>query len=258
MIDDIRKSINSILYERVSSPFYGTIIISWLIINWRIPYLTLFVDQDKLDKNKIDFIIDNYCSFDTLVIFPAISTFSLLTVIPFITNGAYWLDLKFKTWRVNKRNEIEGKQLLTMEQSIRFRTEMRELEESFDKLLEKKDEEIKTLKSELGTKRLPNSDNVKTSKRATRTGKGSNYSYSDFTDLRDNQKLYKVFEEIAKSLKDTNQFPKDINEKIKEYYLVNEIVDEDLDAWGNKTYFLTYKGEEIYKEHFNNAFKSEN
>jgi|GEM_PF-2504987 hypothetical protein len=260
MIDDIKKSINSILYERVSSPFFGTIIVSWLIINWKIPYLTIFVDQDKLDKNKIDFIIENYCSVDNLVVFPAISTLALLTVIPFLTNGAYWLDLKFKTWRVNKKNQIVGKQLLTLEQSIRLRTEMREMEESFDKLLEKKDEELKALKSELETKRVTNSDSAKTktSKKITRSGKGSGYSLEDYNDLKNDEKLYSVFEQIAKSLKETNQFPPDLDEKIKEYYVVNEIVDEDEDAWGNKTYFLTFKGERIYKEHFNNTFRPQN
>jgi hypothetical protein len=260
MIDDIKKSINSILYERVSSPFYGTIIVSWLIVNWRIPYLTIFVDQDKLDKNKIDFILENYCSISDLVVFPAISTLTLLTVIPFLLNGAYWLDLKFKAWRVNKKNQIEGKQLLTLEQSIRLRTEMREMEENFDKLLQGKNEEIKALKTELETKRVTNSDNTKTktSKRAKRSGKGSSYSMSDYSQLHNNKKLFSAFEKIAKSLKDTNQFPPDMDEKIKEYYLVNEIVDEDEDAWGNKNYFLTFKGEGIYKEHFNNTFRPEN
>ncbi len=260
MIDEIKKSINSILYERVSSPFYGTLIVSWLIINWRISYLTIFVDQDKLDKNKIDFIIENYYSINSLIILPVISTLVLLTVIPFLTNGAYWLDLKFKTWRVNKKNQIEGKQLLTLEQSIILRTEMREMEDSFDKLLDRKNEEIKTLKTELDSKRVINSDNTKTktSKRLTRSGKGSSYSMGDYNELKSNKKLYDVFEQIAKSLKDSSQFPKDIDEKIKEYYLVNEIVDVDEDAWGSRAYFLTFKGEGIYKEHFNNTFRPEN
>jgi hypothetical protein len=259
MIDDIKKSVNSILYERVSSPFYGTLIVSWLIINWKIPYLTLFVDQDKLDKNKIDYITENYCFIDTLLLFPIISTIFLLTVIPFLTNGAYWLDLKFKTWRVNKKNQIEGKQLLTLEQSIRLRTEMKAMEENFDNLLEGKNEEIKALKSELEAKSLINSDStkIKTSKRTTRSGRGSSYSVSDYNQLKNNKKIFSVFEAITKSLRDTNQFPKDIDEKVKEYYLVNEIVDEDEDAWGNKFYYLTFKGESIYKEHFNQTFRPE-
>ena len=35
---DVKKSLNSIINERISSPFYGTLILSWLIWNWK--YLT--------------------------------------------------------------------------------------------------------------------------------------------------------------------------------------------------------------------------
>jgi hypothetical protein len=48
MLDDLRKSVNSTLYERASSPLYGTFILSWLICNWRIIYLTIFVRAEDL------------------------------------------------------------------------------------------------------------------------------------------------------------------------------------------------------------------
>lgn len=113
-MDEIKKSINLIFAERVSSPFYGTLVVSWLIWNWKIIYLTIFVDQDKITGNKIDFILNNYNNVWHFVFFPLISTFILLTLVPFITNAAYWSDLKFKTWRVNQKNTIEGKRLLTI------------------------------------------------------------------------------------------------------------------------------------------------
>jgi hypothetical protein len=47
MQSEIKKSINSILFERLTSPLYGTLIISWLIWNWKIIYLTLFVDSEE-------------------------------------------------------------------------------------------------------------------------------------------------------------------------------------------------------------------
>jgi len=60
MLDDIKKSLNEIIYERTTSPLYGTLIISWLIWNWRIVYLTFFISEKKITKNKIDFILSNY------------------------------------------------------------------------------------------------------------------------------------------------------------------------------------------------------
>ncbi|UUW10284.1 hypothetical protein NLG42_05635 [Flavobacterium plurextorum] len=251
MIDEIKKSINSIFEERVSSPFYGTLIISWLIWNWKIVYLTFFVDQDKLDKIKIDFIMDNYNDVWHLVYFPLISTFTLITIIPFLTNGAYWLDLKFTTWRVNQKNEIEGKRLLTLEQSIKLRSELRELEESFDKLLEKKNEEIKVLKDQFETSSIKDVSQPSTRK----TSKGTNYSISDYRSLQSNGKAFMHFSEIVKSIKSTNQFPEKLEEDVKEYYLVNEIIYGQNDGYNGKDYFLTFKGEQMYKEFFNNNFK---
>jgi hypothetical protein len=257
MIDEIKKSINSIFTDRISSPFYGTLIVSWLIWNWKIVYLTLFIDQERISGTKIDYIQSNYSSIHSLLTFPLVSTIILLTILPFVTNAAFWLDIVFTTWRVNQKNRIEGKQLLTIEQSIRLRTEIRELEESIEKLLEKKNEEIKVLKQELELKNKPSaslSPSKSTSKRPTRSGKGSSYGLGDYNDLKKSSKLFDVFESIVKSIRETNQFPKDLDPKIKEYYLVNEIVDEDKDSFGNPYYVLTFRGEEIYKEHFNRSF----
>lgn len=146
MIEETKKSIQSILTQRVSSPFYGTLIISWLIWNWKIIYLTLFISEKKINDSKIDFIIANYSETCNLVWYPLISTILLLTVIPFITNGAYWLDLLFDNWRVNKKNNIEMKQLLTIEQSINLREQIVNMEKRFETLLADKNIEIEQLK----------------------------------------------------------------------------------------------------------------
>ncbi|MCP4460990.1 MAG: hypothetical protein GY816_23665 [Cytophagales bacterium] len=52
IFDETRKSINSALYERVSSPLYGTLIISWLVWNWEIVYLTFFVNESRIEMTK--------------------------------------------------------------------------------------------------------------------------------------------------------------------------------------------------------------
>jgi hypothetical protein len=45
MLDDFRKSINSVLYERMTSPLFGALLISWCIWNWDILYF-LFADRE--------------------------------------------------------------------------------------------------------------------------------------------------------------------------------------------------------------------
>lgn len=95
MVTDIKKSLNEIIYERTTSPFFGTLITSWLIWNWRIIYLTFFISESKIKPNEIDYILANYSDIDHIVWYPIISTILLVTIIPFISNGVYWLSIKF-------------------------------------------------------------------------------------------------------------------------------------------------------------------
>jgi hypothetical protein len=250
-MDEIKKSINLIFTERVSSPFYGTLIVSWLIWNWKITYLTFFVDQDKIAENKIDFILKNYNDVLHLTFYPLISTIFLLTLVPFLTNAAYWLDLKFTTWRVSQKNEIEGKRLLTIEQSIKLRSELRELENNFEKLLEKKNEEIARLQNEINSELSQNTISSNT----TENGKGRSYTVADFNNLYSKPKLYAKLKNLVKTINETYQVPEDINDDEKEFFLVNEIISEEDDGYGKISYDMTYKGKQIYKEFFNQNFK---
>ena len=103
MFSELRKSTNAILFERVTSPLFGTFIVSWLIWNWKIVYLTLFVSESNIEGNKIDYIASNYCDIHVLVTYPLISTLLLLTAIPFVANGAFWISMKFRKWRIDKK-----------------------------------------------------------------------------------------------------------------------------------------------------------
>jgi hypothetical protein len=108
--------------------------------------LTLFVSEDKISSNKIDFIVENYSDIHHLVTYPLISTVILITLIPFLVNGSYWISLSFANWRLNQKNLIEKKQLLTVEQSIELREQILKQEERFSKLVEDKNLEIEQLK----------------------------------------------------------------------------------------------------------------
>lgn len=153
MIDDLKKSFDQIIYERTASPFYGSFIVSWSLWNWKIIYLTFFVSQDKIDLNKIDYIVTNFSKIENVFVFPLISSILIITVVPFITNGAYWLSLKFNKWRVDQKNIVDKKQLLSIEQSIELREQISKQEERFIKLIEDKNLEIKQLNIELQTYR---------------------------------------------------------------------------------------------------------
>ena len=149
IMEEIKKSISAILYERTTSPLFGTFIFSWLVWNWKIPYLSLFISESKLKINKIEYIVKNYSDVHYLVTYPLISTLILLTIIPFLSNGAYWLSINFDNWKLKHKNLIESKQLLTVEQSIELREQILKQEERFSKLVQDKNVEIETLKKQI-------------------------------------------------------------------------------------------------------------
>ncbi|MCP4460991.1 MAG: hypothetical protein GY816_23670 [Cytophagales bacterium] len=58
--------------------------------------------------------------------------------MPFVSNGAYWLNLLFKKWRTDIRNTVEDKQLLSIEKSVAIREEIGNQGENFEKLFDQK------------------------------------------------------------------------------------------------------------------------
>jgi hypothetical protein len=245
-------------------------VITWLIWNWKIWYLTIFIDKDELNVTKLDFIVCNYSDPLFLIWLPLASTLIILTVVQFISNGAYWLDLRFKTWRINQKNSVEGKQLLTLEKSIKIRTEIREQEETFDKMLEKKNDEIQLLSSQLtelkkqlsqlqqpiekNEEKEEERPKKRTVNEKSKDNVGSSYSSDDYHRLRKNADLFDKFESVAKNLRDNNQFPKDTPENVKEYFTANELIKNDYDAMGNPIFVLTLRGRELYRDYFNRKY----
>lgn len=142
MLAEVRKSFNAILFERITSPFYGTLLLSWLIWNWKIVYLTAFISEEAIEGNKIDYITTHFSCIWTVLWLPIISTIFLLTVMQYPVNGAFWVSQKFRKWRYDKKQEIDLAKQLTLEQSIEIRNAIAQQEERFKKIIEAKDTEI--------------------------------------------------------------------------------------------------------------------
>ncbi|MDY7395235.1 hypothetical protein UMM65_08270 [Aureibaculum sp. 2210JD6-5] len=263
MISEFRKSINAILFERVTSPLFGTFFATWMIWNWKIIYLTLFISESEIDQNKLEYITNNLWEFKLLVTYPIVSTIILITIIPFISNGAFWVSLNFKNWRSNQKLKIEKKQLISLEQAISLRRELREKEIDFEKILENKTKEITTLQSMIKEMEKTISEKDKELESITKpvrvksnnSGSGS-YSNSDFIKFKNNKKAFKYFENIAKSLRKKFKFPENLPEEIKEYYLINGIAEDDEydDFENEQLYKLSWKGEHMFRDYFNENF----
>ena len=224
MLDEIKKSLNSVLNERIISPLFGTFIFSWCVWNWKIIYLTLFVSEDIIQTNRIDYIVKNYSDPWYLFWFPLISTILLLVVYPFFSIGAYYISLRFKKWKITIRNIQENKQVLTIEESIELREEIRNQEIKFDELLKGKDKEIEKQKSII--------ENYKN--QLTTLNKGVSFLPEESRDdiykeeyetLKRNDLLFKQFKLIApKAQKETTMFTENtsIDRKMFDYFMAND------------------------------------
>jgi hypothetical protein len=117
MWPSVEKSFTDVLKERASSPFYGSFIISWLIWNWKIVYLTIFIDQDLIAPvTKIQYIEQHYSWWVFVILLPLLSTFFLIAIVPYLANLCYRIYLHF-----------EGKRRALWEDSEKDRTISKDL-----------------------------------------------------------------------------------------------------------------------------------
>jgi hypothetical protein len=255
MSSEFRKSINSILFERVSSPLYGTFFFSWLIWNWEILYLTFFISENSLNCEgctKIGYIQDNYLDLYNILWYPIVSTIVLILIVPFISNGAYWISLQFRQWRLNQKTTIEGKQRLTLERSIEIMKEINKKDREFDELLEKKSENEKN--QNLLIDQL--NHQIEEKEKQTQELKTQQIDLKKPQKISD-EKLNDIFEKIEEEGFSTSTFLElgnDIiaNNKISQvfdpsdiaYYKLEGLIDKASDRTQAK---LTNLGEEYYK-----------
>ncbi len=245
MVTEFRKSINSILYQRITGPLSGTFLLAWIITNWKIIYVTLFISQDKLTKNKIDYIIENYWDNWHLICYPSIVTVILIVVYPLFSMGALWLNLMYNALALRIKNKVQKTQVLSVEQSLQLRQEIDNYRIIFHNRLADKDDEIKTLTTKIENyeqKIKPFSQPL-----AELTGEKNSYWYQEYQVLKNNVELFRQFEQITKKINSIKKYGElllgDSGIKNLEYFLVNDIIEKYYDMH----FRFTAKGEYFYK-----------
>ena len=257
MFDELKKSISALLYERTTSPLFGTLVVSWSVWNWKIIYLTFFISEKELiGKNKIEYIIENYNDNFNLYWFPLISTTILITLIPFISNGAYWISIKFLKWKKDKKNDVEMNQLLTVKESIELRELVVDQEKRFENLLEVKNTEIKQLMLQL--------DTISNQTKATRSNNNTVANVNNVASLKRIQNLAQKIgrsPDLTKALKIINYHIQGgytgltdaggMNTEILSFFESNDVIENK----GKGTYALTEIGKRVNKELTSSKFE---
>ncbi len=151
MFEEITKSIKAHLYDRTSSPLLGAFLFSWLI--WNFKFIMLIFSSESIDV-KYD-ILESQLYTDHLhylyywLITPFITSVIFLYVYPFPAKWVFKFTRKRQQQLKELRQSIDDEELLDNKESRKLKREVYELEQSFDAVVKKKDEELKILYSDL-------------------------------------------------------------------------------------------------------------
>lgn len=127
------KSIVEASEDRVRSPWFGSIVIAWIFINWQV--VALFLFSKTTVEEKIAVILENHFSVEMWFIYPLGVAFAFTVISPVISFGVFKINHWFKVEQeiVKKRAELRT---IEFESEIEFRKKRIELigQERFDGL----------------------------------------------------------------------------------------------------------------------------
>jgi hypothetical protein len=190
MVKDLKNSLDNVVNEKFSNPFWGTLLLSWMVWNWKILILLFFIGEQSLPINKsnltkytkIEYVQEFYSDSISLYWGPISSTIIIIVFAPFVVNGAFWLSMKFKVWRLVQKDKLESKRLLTIEKSLELRKALKEKDESIHKIIEEKDDVISLKDSQVSSLQIELSEKGNLVKEVDRKLKELQMEY-------DNQKI---------------------------------------------------------------------
>lgn len=160
------ESIRDVILSRFKSRFTGAFIIAWIVWNWKIIYITIFIHKSEIDSNKIDYIGKHYTDSWHLLWLPLIASLLAILLIP-ILNGLSdnWHELisgvikRISMWiskrvpvdqsefekLVNRYDVLETNYLTEID---RIKTEAKDDNERLSNIIVELNNELNTLKTE--------------------------------------------------------------------------------------------------------------
>lgn len=149
MFDDVVKTIKAQLYDRVTSPLFGTFLMSWLAWNWRLPVLFLFDSTTNvlakfayvdaaLYSNPSKYYLEGF-------LYPLVTTGFFIGIYPWLARPVYGY------WRhqINRQKElqqeIDNETPLLAEEARKLRRDVLEAELKYQTESEQREARIKDL-----------------------------------------------------------------------------------------------------------------
>lgn len=241
-MDDFKKSVNSILYEKTTSPLFGAFFFSWIVWNWKILLVLFFTESSELEMTKFEYIDKNLLSIWISLINPIISTALILTLYSWLSEKAYMLWLYFNKRKIDHKNKIEKTKLLTKEQSMKLRLELSNKEDSFENLLNEKEELITALKNELAEIKADIQE-INIVEKSTTLEEDLKDQTSIYIEKLKAKKLQESFLEFSlKNLKSKQYYHKDSHPEDINYFFKIGLIELSRTTGVSNSYRLTKEG----------------
>lgn len=84
-LDEIRDAVIGAMRSRLDNPFVGGFVLSWIAINWKYVYVTVFVSADRLPRpyvDKLTFLLGIGHGWCELLLIPGASGLAISAVLP--------------------------------------------------------------------------------------------------------------------------------------------------------------------------------
>ncbi|HAS00115.1 MAG: hypothetical protein US57_C0001G0061 [Candidatus Moranbacteria bacterium GW2011_GWC2_37_73] len=232
MFDEAKKSLEKNLGEKLVSPFWGAFIASWLVWNWRVWYVTFFVDSDLLMQSKSVLKIDYLLTFYPVSHLWSIA-YSLFTPFLFSYLVVFWLP------KITKKYYLKS-----LEYEYDIKTVKLKKEEDFLKLEGKKfqaeeiklEAEEKVLKKETAVKKI-------------KSEKSQEEAWDDEYEIFKGSNYFNSFDSIRQTYYEGNRWASDIPLGIKVYCDTHELIEIVPNSSGSEKFNLTEKGKYFMKKY---------
>lgn len=192
-MDDLKKSIINTINERMTSPLFGSFIISWALWNYKTIFIIL---STKTVEDKFSYIenilYSHWWSFPLIgLILPLITSLLFIFIFPYPEKSiyVYWYSHKEKLKR--EKQKIDNEKLLTKEESRKLTKKIIQLESEHFEEIDAKNQEIATLK-EIITNNDKQESKSTTEKKELPTFDEITNGKKQYFEIDENNKTFKV------------------------------------------------------------------
>ena len=147
------KNIVTPFSERVKSPFYSSLIVAWLVFNWRIVVALFFYDELVNNQDKISYIMGLLNEIRISIIYPLVSAAIYLFALPWIDEYIFGYVERFKQRKLEKKiaitkaGKVDGVRHIDLynrymkqkDELAKVEDDLRAQQEDIDKIKEERD-----------------------------------------------------------------------------------------------------------------------